>query len=697
VALVVGLSLAFAFARSHAGARDCESTQQLWVSQPLLEKLSVDGIQSAVDKFSTELTDPNNAGHPVRKALSEISVDQEASWPKMLLADADAPEGSSFLIPSQFHAGNIEIPKLRFGKAEIEAQKDADGKPLANHYRVRVPVEALDVSLNIGLDSKIPGQKPKELFGVQGLRASLDRSKAPNDPPPFIEYDVELKAGQTLADAIEIQSKSGKFHIPASQLDIGLAFKPGDEKRRDAYEHALHSAELQAVAERISRIRTHAELERLLSSDEIRALDRRNPGIGEHLDAFVKKDCNGLRWGEAELELSQSLILREIGMKLALDVLKPQVANRSSLEALVLMKIVVNFAGRVEKQEREKKASGEKPEVPSIGKAGETPIYDGIPGVYPILNEQVGPILAERLAASLKSSSLSKPFATTVPGKTPRELLKGDPREKAKPFDPNDRMYETRKWVPAHPSVGGAVASVSRCGEQKVREPNTTEWLRPELAARLAQSQSAAVGVTVEEVNSYLAEAFSEKSQNVVEYRNKDANDALEKARKEARKSGQPEPAGKTKLPDKNVRLTFTRPPLLVVEKDPKSGKSAMFLDSEMHEYRGGLGGFLSGGTTVRAKVRIYQDQKGMLRMDASKTGQRFDDRNVIGVFDTLLQAVTGRMIAKEVVLKQKVIPGLNESIQLSPQIADWRINAFEPSPDGKRVVLGLRQSPQSK
>ena len=645
----------------------CQDTQQLWVSQPLLEKLSVEGIEKAVSDFAAEATgskkpDSSKPGPSFRETLSKVDVRKEAQWPKMLLADGDTPAEAGFMIPSEFRASNLQIPQLRFGRPEIEAQTDAAGKPLANRYRVRVPVEELDVTMDVGLDSKIPGGKSQALFGIQGLRASLDRSNAAGVPAPVIEYEVELQPGQTLADAIEIQAQSGRFHLPASQLDIGLAIKKGDEKRRQAFEQALNSPELAALSARISQVKNRQELERLLSSDELRGLESRHPGIGEHLAAFVKQECSGLYLkDERQIELSQSMLVREIQMKLALDALKPQVANRSSLEALMLMRMLVIFAGRVETDERNSLASGAKSSVPPIGSEGQTPLYDGMPGVYPVLNEKLGPLLAERLAASLRGSKLAEPFALTVPGKTPADLLNGDPRAKARPFQPRDRTFETRRWSPANPAVGGAVASVAKCGDGGEAPPNSTSWLKPELAARLAKSGSAAVGITVDEVNSYLAEAFSEKSQNEVEY------------------------------PDKKLRLTFTEPPKLLVEKAQKTGQNALYLDVEMRERRAGIGGFLSGGTSVRSKVRVYQDQKGMLRLDASRTGQRMDDRDVVGVFDTLLQALTGRMFAKGVFMRSKVIPGLNESIQIEPRIGDWRINALEPSTDGKRVVLGVK------
>lgn len=678
-------------------ADPCAGAQQLWVSQPLLEELSVDGIEKAVNDFALEVTGrkkPDTEAPHLRETLAKVDQRTPAQWPKMLLAAEDTPDVSGFMIPSEFRVSRMEIPTLRFGRPQVEAATDASGKPISNRYRVRVPVDELDVTMNVGLDAKVSGTTSQALFGIQGLRASLDRSKAPGVPPPAIEYEVELKPGQSLAEAIAIQAGSGKFHLPASQIDIGLAIRPEDERRREAYEQAIGSPELQALASRIAEVRKPEELERLLSSDELRGLDQRHPGIGDHFAAYLKQECSGLYWEKQEqVELSQAMLVREIQMKLALDALKPQVANRSSLEALTLMRLLMAFAGRVETEARQKLAAGEKAALPSIGKAGETPLYDGIPGVYPVLNEKLGPLLAEKLAEALKNSSLSEPLEQVIPGMTPSELLGGTPRDKARPFQPADRKYETRKWSPAHPSVGGVVTSMTRCEDQRQPSPNTTSWLSPDLAARLAKSQSVAVGITVDEVNSYLAEAFSEESQNAVEYRNKEENDELERKRKAARKAGRPEPKGEMKSPDQNLRLTFTRPPRLLIEKDPKTGKNALYLDVDLRERRAGVGGFLTGGTKLRSRVRVYQDREGMVRLDATRTGQRVDDRHVVSVLDTVLQAVTLRMFAKSVVLHSKVIPDLNKSIKLDPQIGEWRINALEPSSDGSRVVLGLAQA----
>ena len=675
-----------------APAASCRPGHELWVSGPLLEKLSADGIQKAVNRFASEVTDPKNTMHSVRLALGGVSAKSEMKFPGFLLAEEDKPPNAPFLIPSQFHAGNLDIPTLRFGRPEIAAQSGPDGKPREGHYRVRVPVEQLDLTMDVGLESRIAGQKPATLFGVQGLRVSLDHEKAPNDPPPYIEYDVELKPGQTLADAIRIQSRSGKFHLPASQLDVGVKIRPGDEKRREAYEQVMQSPELQAFAARIEKVRSAQELERLLSSDELRGLEARSPGIGEHFSRFVKQGCDSLGWKGDEATLSQFLLLREIQMKLSLDVLKPQVANRSSLEAIWLMRMGAGLAGKVEETERRRIAAGEKPRIPKLGEEGATPVYDGIPGIYPILNDQVAPLLSEKLAAVIQESSLAQPILTSIPGMTPARMLQAGTSPRARPFTPPNRDFEIRNWALAGPALGGVEASVSRCGGSD-ESSHAEGWLDPPLAARLASSQSAAVGVRIEEVNHYLAEAFSEKSQNVVEFRNRDANRELEKQKKEAKRQGLPEPEGELKTPDLNIRLAFKRPPRLVVEKDPKTGQKALYLDVDLREHRGGILGFLSGGTRFDSKVRLYQDENGMIRMDATKTGQKVDLSSLSGVVDSLLQVVTGRRAIKSAVLHGKVIPALNQSVQISPELGDWRVSALEPSSDGSRVILGLQSA----
>ena len=190
-----------------------------------------------------------------------------------------------------------------------------------------------------------------------------------------------------------------------------------------------------------------------------------------------------------------------------------------------------------------------------------------------------------------------------------------------------------------------------------------------------------------------LARSFNRMTSQVEEQRKElvDANRELEKRKAEARKQGLPEPEGELKTPDLNIRLAFKRPPRLVVEKDPKTGQKALYLDVDLREHRGGILGFLSGGTRFDSKVRLYQDENGMIRMDATKTGQKVDLSSLSGVVDSLLQVVTGRRAIKSAVLHGKVIPALNQSVKISPQLGDWRVSALEPSADGSRGILGLQ------
>jgi hypothetical protein len=395
-----------------------------------------------------------------QRDFSQASLGRDLKFPRILLSPKDRPAGDSFMVPSNLKIDEVDLSVAKFGKPIIQHDSENSG----SRQKVRIPIEKLQLQADLSLACRESACEGRELLGFQGLAVSVSESNAVGLPGPFIEFDLEMSQGSSLGNALSVDPSSVQVHLPmeSASIDLGSA----DPELLGRMESTLGSAEFLQLKALLDRTSTEDGLRAALESDEMRLLDQRFSGIGEHMAEHFTLWCSGKHRPFAPMTSQE--FFNELTRETLTLALKPRIANRSSLDALLLARQTWKLAAHVTR----------------TTEMSADPLQAGI---FELLNEKLAPALAEEV----------------------KKKIQGDDLDALARIRPAPGIsYHPVRWSPAPADRGGIAATLAQagCPASKKGDARPETWLDTKLARELNAKSGAALAVSLSEINQHLSE-----------------------------------------------------------------------------------------------------------------------------------------------------------------------------------------------